>query len=101
MLACTDDGLTERIAADISHQQQLSKAPWSDSQEYRGNHQSRPLEKALRALHVPYQLTGEPRFPGEVRYRLRLLVNPDDDAAFLRVANVPAPRVARPAGKTR
>ena len=96
VLACRDDEHeAERIAADIAHQQQLTKAPWSEfAVLYRGNHQSRPLEKALRALRVPYQLTGGTAFferaeVKDVLAYLRLLVNPDDDAAFLRVANVP------------
>jgi ATP-dependent DNA helicase Rep len=96
VLACRDDEHeAERIAADIAHQQQLTKAPWNEfAVLYRGNHQSRPIEKALRALRVPYQLTGGTAFferaeVKDVLAYLRLLVNPDDDAAFLRVANVP------------
>ncbi|MBS0556744.1 MAG: UvrD-helicase domain-containing protein, partial [Proteobacteria bacterium] len=96
VLACRDDEHeAERIAADIAHQQQLTKSPWNEfAVLYRGNHQSRPIEKALRALHVPYQLTGGTAFferaeVKDVLAYLRLLVNPDDDAAFLRVANVP------------
>jgi ATP-dependent DNA helicase Rep len=96
VLACRDDEHeAERIAADIAHQQQLSRAPWNEfAVLYRGNHQSRPIEKALRALRVPYQLTGGTAFferaeVKDVLAYLRLLVNPDDDAAFLRVANVP------------
>ncbi|HEY7873077.1 MAG TPA: UvrD-helicase domain-containing protein [Rudaea sp.] len=96
VLACRDDEHeAERIAADIAHQQQLTKSPWNEfAVLYRGNHQSRPIEKALRALRVPYQLTGGTAFfeRAEVKDVLayqRLLVNPDDDAAFLRVANVP------------
>jgi ATP-dependent DNA helicase Rep len=96
VLACKDDDHeAERIAADIAHQQQLAKAPWNEfAVLYRGNHQSRAIEKALRALRVPYQLTGGTAFferaeVKDVLAYLRLLVNPDDDAAFLRVANVP------------
>ena len=96
VLACRDDEHeAERVAADIAHQQQLTNAPWNEfAVLYRGNHQSRPVEKALRALRVPYQLTGGTAFferaeVKDVLAYLRLLVNPDDDAAFLRVANVP------------
>lgn len=96
VLVCRDDEHeAERIAADIAHQQQLAQAPWNEfAVLYRGNHQSRPIEKALRALRVPYQLTGGTAFferaeVKDVLAYLRLLVNPDDDAAFLRVANVP------------
>ena len=61
---------------------------------YRGNHQSRPLEKALRLARVPYHLTGGTAFLERAEVKdvlayLRLIVNPDDDAAFLRIANVP------------
>ncbi|HET7779111.1 MAG TPA: 3'-5' exonuclease, partial [Rudaea sp.] len=59
-----------------------------------GNHQSRPLEKALRLARVPYHLPGGTAFLERAEVKdllayLRLIVNPDDDAAFLRIANVP------------
>jgi ATP-dependent DNA helicase Rep len=61
---------------------------------YRGNHQSRLFERALREHRVPYFLSGGTSFfaRGEVRdimAYLRLLVNPEDDPAFLRVVNTP------------
>jgi ATP-dependent DNA helicase Rep len=96
VLVCRDDEHeAERIAADVVHQQQLSKAPWHEfAVLYRGNHQSRQLEKTLRLARVPYHLTGGTAFleRGEVKdvlAYLRLLANPEDDAAFLRVVNVP------------
>ncbi len=96
VLACRDaEHEAERIAADIVHQQQAQRAPWHEfAVLYRGNHQSRPLEKALRLARVPYHLSGGTAFLDRAEVKdvlayLRLLVNPDDDAAFLRVANVP------------
>ncbi len=61
---------------------------------YRGNHQSRLLEKVLREQRVPYHLSGGTSFFSHTEVKdimayLRLLVNPDDDAAFLRVVNTP------------
>ncbi|MEK8089887.1 UvrD-helicase domain-containing protein [Thermithiobacillus plumbiphilus] len=61
---------------------------------YRGNHQARAFETALRAARVPYHLTGGTSFfaRGEIKdlmAYLRLLVNPDDDLAFLRAVNTP------------
>ncbi len=61
---------------------------------YRSNHQSRLLEKALREKNVPYKITGGSSFfeKSEVKdilSYLRLLTNPDDDTAFLRVVNTP------------
>ena len=61
---------------------------------YRGNHQSRPFEKALRAQGIPYFISGGASFFArseikDVMAYLRLLANPEDDAAFLRVVNTP------------
>ena len=61
---------------------------------YRGNHQSRQFEKVLREHNVPYYLSGGKSFFSNAEIRdmmayLRLLVNPDDDAAFLRIINTP------------
>ena len=96
VLACRDgDHEAERIAADITHQQQSHKAPWSEfAILYRGNHQSRSFEKALRLARIPYAITGGTAFLDRAEVKdvlayLRLLVNPDDDAAFIRVVNVP------------
>ena len=61
---------------------------------YRGNHQAKPFEKSLREQRIPYYLSGGTSFFSHVEVKdimayLRLLVNPDDDSAFLRVVNVP------------
>jgi ATP-dependent DNA helicase Rep len=61
---------------------------------FRGNHQSRALEKALQLLRIPYHLSGGTAFldRGEVKDALawlRLLANPEDDAAFLRAVQSP------------
>ncbi|MEO8742973.1 MAG: UvrD-helicase domain-containing protein, partial [Lysobacteraceae bacterium] len=61
---------------------------------FRGNHQSRPLEKALQLLRIPYHLTGGTAFldRGEVKDLLawlRVLANPEDDAGFLRAIAAP------------
>jgi ATP-dependent DNA helicase Rep len=61
---------------------------------YRGNHQSRPLEKVLRSNKLPYTISGGLSFfdrseVKDVLAYLRLITNPDDDAAFLRIINTP------------
>lgn len=61
---------------------------------YRSNHQSRVFERVLREHRVPYLLSGGTSFFAHTEVKdtmayLRLLVNPDDDAAFLRVVNTP------------
>ena len=61
---------------------------------YRGNHQSRLLEKVLMQNRIPYKISGGTSFFSRTEIKdimayLRLLVNPDDDNAFLRVVNLP------------
>src|SRR5438034_1395744 len=60
----------------------------------RTNPQSRPLEEAFRFRGIPYRLVGavsfyERREVKDVLAYLRLLANPADDEALLRVVNVP------------
>jgi DNA helicase-2/ATP-dependent DNA helicase PcrA len=61
---------------------------------YRTNAQSRPLEEAFRFRGIPYRLVGavsfyERREVKDLLAYLRLIANPADDEAFLRVINVP------------
>jgi len=61
---------------------------------YRGNYQSRTFEKALREHSIPYHLSGGTSFFSYTEVKdlmayLRLMVNNDDDAAFLRIVNTP------------
>ena len=61
---------------------------------YRSNAQSRVLEHELFTKSVPYKVYGGLRFfeRQEIKHALaylRLLGNPDDDTAFLRVVNFP------------
>ncbi|MER3547328.1 MAG: ATP-dependent DNA helicase Rep, partial [Rhodanobacteraceae bacterium] len=85
----------ERIAASLIHLREKHSLSWSDCAVlYRGNHQSRALEKSLRLNRIPYHLTGALSFIDrhevkDVLAYLRLLANADDDAAFLRVVNAP------------
>jgi len=85
----------ERVAGEIAFRHQAEEVPWRDfAILFRGNHQSRPLEKALQQQRVPYHLTGGTAFldRGEVKDALawlRVLANPDDDAAFLRAIAAP------------
>jgi len=61
---------------------------------YRANHQARVFEQALRKAGVPYKVSGGQSFFDRAEIRdlcawLRLIVNPDDDPAFLRAATSP------------
>jgi DNA helicase-2/ATP-dependent DNA helicase PcrA len=62
---------------------------------YRSNAQSRAIEHALFSAGLPYKVYGGLRFfeRAEIKHALaylRLVANPDDDNAFLRVVNFPA-----------
>ncbi len=96
VLECRDDEHeAECVAGAIVHLAEKHKLPWSEfAVLYRGNHQSRALEKALRLARVPYHVTGGTAFLDRAEVRdliayLRLIANPDDDAAFLRIVNLP------------
>lgn len=61
---------------------------------YRGNFQARLFETYLRQMNIPYVVSGGLSFFDRSEIRdiiayLRLLANPDDDAAFLRIINTP------------
>ena len=61
---------------------------------YRGNHQSRLIEKLLMQYRIPYRISGGTSFFARIEIKdlmayLRLLTNPDDDNAFIRIINTP------------
>ncbi len=61
---------------------------------YRANHQARVFEKALRKANIPYKVSGGQSFFDRAEIKdlcawLRLLVNNDDDPAFLRAVTTP------------
>ncbi len=61
---------------------------------YRANHQARVFEQKLRAAQIPYKVSGGQSFFDRTEIRdlcawLRLLVNTDDDPAFLRAVATP------------
>jgi ATP-dependent DNA helicase Rep len=96
VLECRDDEHeAECVAGAIAHLAEKHKAPWHEfAILYRGNHQSRALEKALRLARVPYHVTGGTAFLDRAEVKdliayLRLINNADDDAAFLRIVNTP------------
>ena len=69
--------------------------PWGEAAVfYRVNTQSRPLEEAARRRGIPYQVVKGQRFFDRAEVQdlaayLRLLIRPDDGAAFARVVNRP------------
>jgi len=61
---------------------------------YRGNHQAKPFEQALREQNVPYEISGGQSYFERVEIKdlvayLRLIANDDDDPAFIRAVTTP------------
>lgn len=85
----------ERVAGEIQFLHTAREAAWNEfCILFRGNHQSRQLEKALQLLRIPYHLSGGTAFldRGEVKDALswlRVVANPEDDTAFLRAVQSP------------
>ncbi len=96
VMPCRDpEHEAEKVISEILHHRFTHNAADGDfAILYRGNHQSRPFEKVLREHRIPYHLSGGISFfeYSEVKdlvAYLRLLVNEDDDRAFLRIVNTP------------
>ncbi|MGR8978963.1 MAG: DNA helicase Rep, partial [Gammaproteobacteria bacterium] len=85
----------QQIVSEIIHHKFKSGGGYRDyAVLYRGNHQSRLFERCLRENNIPYFISGSTSFFAYTEIKdilayLRLLVNPDDDAAFLRIINTP------------
>ncbi|QHB17465.1 DNA helicase Rep [Mannheimia pernigra] len=85
----------ERIVGELIAHRFSRKTKYKDyAILYRGNHQSRLLEKLLMQNRIPYKISGGTSFFARAEIKdmmayLRLLVNQDDDTAFLRIVNTP------------
>jgi len=83
------------VVDEIGAQVREGRPPHEIAVLYRSNAQSRMLEHALFRAGVPYKVYGGLRFfeRQEIKHALaylRLMDNPDDDTAWLRVVNFPA-----------
>ncbi|MFU8784992.1 DNA helicase Rep [Aliidiomarina sp.] len=90
-----EENEAERVVAEIIRERFLDATRYGDyAILYRGNHQARIFEKALMNNRIPYKITGGQSFFARAEIKdilayLRLVVNPDDDNAFLRIINTP------------
>jgi len=96
VLECrSEEHEAERVVSEILHHKFASRSNHGDyAILYRGNHQARVFEKALRTHNIPYFLSGGTSFFSRTEVKdvmayLRLLANPDDDTAFLRIVSTP------------
>ena len=85
----------QQIVSELIHHKFKHGNRYSDyAILYRGNHQSRLFESSLRENNIPHFISGSISFFSYTEIKdvfgyLRLLVNQDDDVAFLRVVNTP------------
>ena len=85
----------ERVIGELNAHKFQNRNQFSDyAILYRGNFQSRIFERYLREVGIPYVVSGGSSFferseVKDVMGYLRLLSNPDDDTAFLRIINTP------------
>ncbi|MEC9483221.1 MAG: DNA helicase Rep [Halomonas sp.] len=90
-----EEAEAERVASEILTRRIKERAEWRDfAVLYRGNFQARLLELKLQHYQIPYKLSGGTSFFSRNEIKdamayLRLLLNPGDDNAFLRIVNVP------------
>ncbi|MGH7658106.1 MAG: ATP-dependent helicase, partial [Gemmatimonadales bacterium] len=96
LIACADErDEAEWIVRELGNRRARGDAEWRDvAILYRTNSQSRALEESLRRAAVPYRLVGAISFYDRREVKdllayLRLVANPRDDQAFLRVIGVP------------
>lgn len=92
--ATTDTEEAQFVVEEIREQLRMGVSAKEIAILYRSNAQSRVLEQALFNAKIPYKVYGGLRFfeRAEVKSALaylRLMENPHDDSAFLRVVNFP------------
>jgi ATP-dependent DNA helicase Rep len=98
VLACDDETHEAERAVQrlkLKKEQDGANGRWSDCAIlYRANHQAKQFEQVLRRAQIPYKVSGGQSFFDRAEIRdlcawLRLLVNEDDDPAFLRAISTP------------
>lgn len=96
ILRCpNEEAEAERVAAEILTDRIRHQRKFRDyAILYRGNHQARLFEIKLQQHQIPYRISGGSSFFAKTEIKdvmayLRLIVNPDDDNAFLRIINTP------------
>jgi ATP-dependent DNA helicase Rep len=97
-----DEHEADQVAIMLSAHRFERRGKFSDyAVLYRGNHQARILEQALRRERIPYVMSGGQSFFDRAEIKdimsyLRLVANADDDPAFIRAVTTPK----RGVGKT-
>lgn len=96
IISCKNDEIeANEIINRIKMHQLQTNSSFSDyAILYRNNYQSRILEQILRDLQLPYSISGGQSFFEKTEIKdiiayLRLIINDDDDTAFIRAVTTP------------
>jgi len=93
--AADDEAEAEAVVRRLSALKFERRAKFSDfAILYRGNHQARVFETALREQNMPYEISGGQSLFDKAEVKdfvsyLRLIANDDDDPAFVRAVTTP------------
>ncbi|MDG1813548.1 MAG: 3'-5' exonuclease, partial [Porticoccaceae bacterium] len=85
----------ERVVNEIIDMRLKRRCKYSDfAVLYRGNYQAKLVEIKLQTQNIPYEITGGQSFYAKTEIKdvmayLRLIINPTDDNALLRIINTP------------
>ncbi len=95
MRAKSEEDEADKVVTDLSHHKFTHRTRFHDyAILYRGNHQARIFERFLRERNVPYHISGGMSFfeyteIKDIMAYLKVLVNPEDTNALLRIINTP------------
>ena len=94
LVGSDEEDEAQKVIDEIGRQVRAGRRPGDIAIFYRTHASSRPLEQALGNARVPHVVVGGRRFYERREVRdmvawLRLMVNPSDTMAFLRIVNVP------------
>ncbi len=95
LAARSEEHEAERVVGELQYHKFKHNTDYRDyAILFRENHQARVFERVLRERRIPYRLSGASSFFDRTEVKdivayLRLIANPHDDSAFLRVVNTP------------
>lgn len=96
-----EENEAEKIAKKIIFQHVSKKEKYQDyAILYRGNYQARIIEKILIKKNIPYNISENSSFFSRPEIKdllsyLRIIINPDDNYAFIRIINTPSRQIGK------
>lgn len=99
LIGDNEENEAEKIVKHIIFQYSRGKKKYQDyAILYRGNYQSRILEKVLIKKDIPYNISENSSFFSRSEIKdllsyLRVIINPDDNYALMRILNIPSRKI--------